>query len=206
MTRGRSFLAKLRCLRSDGRGVAAIEFALVAPVLILFMMGIGDLLYGIYVKSIVVGAVQQAGRDNTLQANAEADKTGPIDDNVMNMVRNVAPAATYTSTRLNYSNFSDVSKPEPLSPDNGVKGAWDANGDCFTDMNNNGIFDSDGGREGSGGANDVTKYTIVVTYPRVFPIAKFLGWSNTASITAETVMKNQPYSGQGSPPTPRICR
>lgn len=204
--RGLSIPRGLRCLRRDRRGIAATEFALIAPVLITFMMGVGDLLYGMYINSIVLGAVQQAGRDNTLQSNAGADKTAPIDNRIMAMVRYVAPAATFTSSRVNYSSFSDVSKPEPLSPDKGVKGAWDAVGDCFIDLNNNGTFDQDGGRDGVGGANDVAKYTITVTYPRVFPIAGFLGWGNNGTTTAQTVLKNQPYAAQGSPPTPRICK
>lgn len=198
-------LGKLIGLRSNRRGAAAIEFAMVAPVLVVFMMGIGDLLYGIYVRSIVLGAVQKAGRDATLQSNASTTATDAIDADVMTMVKRVAPKATYVSTRENYTTFSNVDKPEPFTDKaGGTAGKYDP-GECFSDTNGNGIWSADGSRVGVGGANDVAQYTITVTYPRVFPVANLLGWGTTGAVTAQTVMKNQPYAAQASSTAATIC-
>jgi Flp pilus assembly protein TadG len=100
-------------LRLQERGAAAIEFALITPVLILFMMVIGDLLHGFYVKSIIMGAVQKVGRDGTIQNNASATAADALDAKVMNMINHVAPNATFVSSRENYASFSNVDKPEP---------------------------------------------------------------------------------------------
>lgn len=202
MIRRRLFLDVIR----DRSGAAAMEFGLVAPVMALFMMGIGDLLYGTYAQSILIGAVQKAGRDATLQQNTTSTATTNIDSAVMTMVRSVAPAATYVSTRENYTTFSLVDKPEPFvdSATTGTVGVRDP-GECFTDMNGNGTWDADGGRIGVGGASDVAQYSISVTYPRVFPVAKLLGWGASATITAQTLLKNQPYAAQSTSTPATIC-
>ena len=192
-------------LWSNCRGATIMEFAFVAPVMVLLMMGSGDLLYGFYLKSIVVGAVQQAGRDGTLQANASSQASTDLDNKVMGIVRNLAPQATFVSTRENYSTFSTVDKPEPhTDKPGGTPGVRDAN-ECFSDTNGNGQWDADGGRVGVGGANDVSQYTITVSYPRLFPIATIMGWSPTASIVAQTLLKNQPYAAQAAAAAVTIC-
>ncbi len=196
----------LHALRGDTKGVTAIEFGIVAPVMALFMMGVGELLYGSYTNSILTGAVQKAGRDATLQQNTTSTATAGIDGQVMSLVRQVAPAATYVSTRENYTTFSNVDKPEPFidSTKTGTIGVRDP-GECFTDVNGNGLWDADMARSGVGGASDVAQYTITVDYPRIFPVAKLLGWGSTASLRAQTVLKNQPYAAQSSPSPATVC-
>ena len=46
-------------LRSDKRGATAIEFGVVAPVLILTLLGLSDLGYRVYAQSILDGAMQK---------------------------------------------------------------------------------------------------------------------------------------------------
>lgn len=205
MTPARSLRTRLCGLRSNREGAAVMEFGIVAPVMVLLMLGAGDLLYGFYTRSILIGAVQAAGRNGTLQANASTTATTALDNNVMAMVRRVAPAATFVSSRQNYTTFSDVDKPEPFTDKpGGTAGVRDAN-ECYTDMNGNLQWDSDGGRTGVGGANDVAQYTITITYPRLFPLAKFIGLSENQSITARTLLKNQPYASQSGATPPVIC-
>ena len=63
-------LASLFGIRRDRRGVTVVEFALVAPVMLLMIMGLGELAYEGYVESVLTGAVQKAGRDSTIQGAA----------------------------------------------------------------------------------------------------------------------------------------
>lgn len=202
MTRANGLLAAVR----DSSGAAAVEFAIVAPVMVVFMMGIGDLLYGTYAHSILLGAVQKAGRDATLQQNTSSTATTGIDNQVMTSVRRVAPAATFISSRENYTTFALVDKPEPFTdnPTTGTVGVRDP-GECFSDTNGNGTWDADGARAGVGGASDVAQYKITITYPRIFPVAKLLGWGSMVSITAQTLLKNQPYAAQASSAPQTIC-
>ena len=47
-----------------------------------------------------------------------------------------------------------------------------------------------------GGARDAVLYTVTVSYPRAFPVMKLLGFSNTVTARARTVLRNQPYGAQ----------
>ncbi|MEO5493383.1 MAG: TadE/TadG family type IV pilus assembly protein [Sphingomonas sp.] len=193
-------MARLRSLRRDTRGATIVEFALVSPVMILMMMGLGDLGYQVYAQSILNGAMQKAARDSSIQGGANA--TAIIDNKVSAMVRNIAQNATIAFTRKNYDSFS-VIKPEPFvdTNGNGVRNA----GECYTDINANNQWDSDPGENGQGGANDVTVYTATVTYPHLFPVTGLLGWPSTQTIVASTLLKNQPYASQTTVTPATVC-
>lgn len=181
-------------LRRDTRGAALVEFAIVAPVMVLLIMGLGDLAYQIYAQSILNGAVQKAARDSSIQGGA--NKTAAIDAKVTAMVQNVAANATFVFNRTSYPSFSSIVKPEPFE-DTDKDGKYDV-GECYTDLNSNKKWDAapDPGSLGQGGGNDVTMYTVTVTYPHLFPVTGLLGWPSTQTITASTLLKNQPFASQ----------
>lgn len=187
-------------LGADRRGVTLVEFAFVAPVLLMLIMGLGDLAYQAYVQSVLTGAIQKAGRDSGLETS---DPTA-IDDAVEAAVLQVAHKATFVPapTRESFSQFSDIG-PEPFTDSNG-NGVHDAT-ECFTDVNGNGTWDADPGSTGQGGASDVTVYTVSVKYPRLFPVATWIGWGKTVSLSAKTILKNQPYKAQTVTVAKTIC-
>jgi hypothetical protein len=95
-----------------------------------------------------------------------------------------------------YYDFAGVAMPEKITSDTAPTGQYN-NGDCFEDANGNGTYDTDRGRSGSmGGSDDIVRYRVTLTYPRFIPIHRFLGWSGSESITADTVLRNQPYAGR----------
>lgn len=184
----------------DERGSVATEFAIVAPVMLLLMMGLGELSFQGYVQSVLTGAVEKAARDSTIQGNdAKADE---IDDKVKEMVRRVVPAAKFDpSERTNFDSYAAIAG-EPFTDakwPNNSSGVYDGicnHGESYTDVNNNGSYDLKLGATGQGGANDVTKYQMTMKYDRLFPIAGWIGWSNTVTLSAATILKNQPYATQ----------
>lgn len=198
-------------LRRDRRGATLVEFALVAPVMLLLMMGLGDLLYQEYAQSILTGAVQKAARDSGIEGGAA--NTATIDGTVIGLIGAVIknPAnncaanptsAAWCSVRKSYDSFSAVA-PEPFVDTNG-NGVRDA-GECFTDENGNGAWDQDPGLNGQGGASAVTLYKMTITYPRIFPVAKMFGWPSTNTISATSLLKNQPYATQTTYTNVTIC-
>ena len=190
-----------RSLHRDETGVTAIEFAFIAPVMCLLLMGLCDLTYQGYVQAILTGAIQKAGRDSTIQGSTS--RTTQLDNAVMTQVRHVARQATFTSSRKNYAQFSQI-KPEVFRDLNN-NNQYDQAFDCFTDVNGNKVWDSDPGLQGQGGANDVVLYTVTVTYPRLFPMYGLIGWSTNQTIAASTVLKNQPYADQNAFVPEEIC-
>ncbi|MES3152051.1 TadE/TadG family type IV pilus assembly protein [Sphingomonas faeni] len=198
-------------LAKDRRGATLIEFALVCPVMLLIMMGLGDLLYQAYAQSILNGAIQKAARDSTIEGGAS--NAAAIDGQVItlmtplmkNLANNCAasgPTGTWCSTRKSYDTFSEVA-PEPFT-DTNSNGVRDP-GECYTDVNGNGAWDADPGLNGQGGASAVTLYTMTITYPRLFPVAGLMKLSPTQTITATTLLKNQPYAGQTVSANATIC-
>lgn len=178
-------------LGRDRRGSPAVEFALIFPVAITLMLGLGDLAFQGYLQSVLTGAVQKAGRDSTIQGNAT--QTDAIDQKVINAVKSISPAATFVASRQNYDNYGAIG-PEPYT-DTNHNGVRDP-GECYSDVNGNGSWDADPGSSGEGGASDVTLYKMTVVYPRLFPFAWLIGWSNSVTVSATTILKNQPYQTQ----------
>lgn len=190
----------LRRLVDKRDGATIIEFAMIAPVMILLIMGLGELLYTVYAKSIVDGAVQAAGRGSAIQGGG--DRAAEIDAAVLRQVRTMAPSATLTSSRRSYFNFAST-KPERFT-DSNSNGRRDP-GECFDDINNNNRWDADPGAANQGGASDVTRYRAVVTYRRPFPMMGLMGWSPTNTITSETLLKNQPFATQANQVVRSVC-
>ena len=188
-----------RCLAADDRGSPAAEFAIVLPVMLILMMGLIDLAVQGYVEAVLTGAVQKAGRDSTIQGNAT--QTATIDANVKAAVKAVAANATFTSTRTNFDTYGTIAG-EPFvdskypATSSGVYDGICNHGESYTDLNGNSRYDLDTSATGQGGANDVTRYTMTVTYNRLFPIASMIGWGRTVTLTATTLLKNQPYATQ----------
>lgn len=188
-----SGIPALARLRPDRRGVTVIEFALLAPALLVAVMGVLDLGYTMYTTTMLQGAVQQTARNSTLEGAASS--IAGLDSAVTKAVRAVAPHATLGFDRKAYADFADAGRPEDFTDIDG-DGKCDG-GEPFEDANGNGRWDIDRGSAGAGGARDAVLYTVTVTYPRLFPVAGLIpGQTRTFTLTAQTVLRNQPYAAQ----------
>ena len=189
---------RLFLLRSDRRGISTVEFALLFPVLALMLMGFFDIAHQAYVRAVLQGAMQQAGRNSTLETGASSSAS--IDTYVQTQVKKVVASASFdpAPTRASYSDFKDVGNPEKFVDKSPFNNKYD-NGECFEDVNGNGKWDSDRGKTGQGGADDAVLYTVSVKYKRLFPMAKMFGWSSDLTVKASTVLRNQPYGEQATP-------
>jgi Flp pilus assembly protein TadG len=185
-------------LRADESGATIIEFGIVAPVMLLMLMGFFDLAHTSYARSVLQGAMQMAARNSTLESGTATASQASIDSYVQNQVKTVVgSSAVFTATRKSYTDFSSVSSAERYIDANG-NGKYDV-GECFEDVNGNGSWDADMGKSGQGGADDAVLYTMSVSYNRLFPMATMLGWSAKQTISASTVLRNQPYGSQATP-------
>lgn len=188
-------------LRGDSRGAALVEFAMIAPVLLLLMLGMFDMGYNYYMQSQLQGAVQKAARDSTTQkANAGS---AWIDARVTEAVQDIVPNATLTFSRRAYSTFSDVHRPEDFT-DIDENGACN-DGEPYEDANDNGSWDADRGADGGGGARDAVLYVTTVSYPRAFGMPGIGGLSPNVTTQAVTVLRNQPWDAQNVSATIGNC-
>lgn len=193
-------IRRISSLVRSTEGSTMVEFAVVAPVLLLMIVGFFDLSRSSYVRSTLQGAIQKAGRDGTLQS----PNLSSLNAKVEAQVRPIAGAnATFSSTWKSYASFGKVGAREALTDTNG-NNQRDA-GECFTDENGNGSWDADLGLTGSGGASDVVLYTVSVSYARLLPLDKMLGWSANQTVSASTVLRNQPWQSQSTTAAALIC-
>lgn len=193
-------MKRLRSVWRDSRGSTVVEFAVVAPVMLLMMFGLMELTFQAYVQSTLDGAVNAAARSGTTENNA-ADQAA-LDAKVTSQVQTVVRNAQLTFARKNYETVSDIGKPELFTDSNG-NSRRDA-GECFIDYNRNARWDADRGRDGQGGADDFIEYKAVADYKRLFPMAMF-GLPDRTTLTSLSVLRNQPYSGQGSASKQEVC-
>ena len=133
--------ALLRRLPRDRRGVAAIEFAIVAPVTIILMMSLSELTYQGYLQAALTGAVQKAARDSTIEGNGTDASAATIDGAVKTAIAKVvSPVVWDTTSRQNVAHFADIG-PEYYW-DTNKNGKYDPT-ECFVDTNGNSAWDAD---------------------------------------------------------------
>lgn len=180
----------------DRRGVALVEFALVAPVLMLFLVGAFDIAHTLYMQAVLRGIVQKTGRDSALEDAGSAARQAQIDAVVAGQVHALYNTAAVTFTRRSFTTYAQAAAkvPETYKDTNGNL-TCDA-GEPYVDSNNNSSWDPDGGTGGQGGAKDRVIYTVTATYPALLPLFKFAGSSSTRTVAATTILQNQPFSDQ----------
>ncbi len=195
--RGRRRMSILSRIGGDRRGATVVEFALISLPAIAMMCGLFDLGYRQYVATQVQDSLDRAARRVTVGTGTTAVQlTALVQDSVSAISRDARVVVAPTS----YGKFQQIAKAEPIVTDKPPLGTYNA-GDCFIDINGNGIWDADAARAGTGGSDDVVLYTATVTYPEIMPMRKLMGWSPLTTLTATTMLKNQPYASQAEPAT-----
>ena len=179
---------------ADTRGLTIIEFAIIAPTLLVLMMGTFDLGFRAYATSVLQGEVQKAARDATLETGSTAGTA--LNSRVQTQVSRVIANGTWAFNRKSYSSFTRAGQAENFT-DSNSNGVRDA-GECYQDENGNSNWDADVGLNGQGTSDDIVVYTASVSFPRLFPMYGLLGWSPNQTISASTTLRNQPYGTQAT--------
>ena len=187
-------------LARDESGATIVEFALIAPTLLLMLIGMFDISYNIYSTTLLQGSVQKAARSSTLEGASDQ----AIDARVRSVVRDLVPDAKIAFARRSYAQYSDVGRAEDFEDIDGNGRCND--GEAFEDANGNAYWDDERGADGMGGARDAVLYTVDVEYPRASPLAAMVGISPVHRTRATTILRNQPFDGgQATQPITRYC-
>ncbi|WP_033919882.1 TadE/TadG family type IV pilus assembly protein [Sphingomonas sp. 37zxx] len=193
---------------SDRRGSTIVEFAIIAPVLCLILLGSFEVAHTLYMRGALQGVLQKIARDSSLESGTEAERMEALDAQVTQSALGLANHAEVDITRRFYRTFSEAAAAHAEDWDDTNGNGRCDNGEPYEDANHNNVWDADGGSEGQGGAKDAVVMTVKVSYPSMFPLRKLLGKAAAdTSVTAATVLRNQPYGDQGSfaQPVSRNC-
>jgi Flp pilus assembly protein TadG len=142
----RRFVRFLSALRRDSSGVSAIEFAIAAPFLFIFVLGTVELAVDMMIDATVQVAAQSASRVGLTTTNpasgTRAAQAQQIVKNIMSGWTGM-PRTTLTITELGYSTYNDVGSGSSTA--------------------------------GLGSLGDVVSYNITLTTPGISGIPKMVG-------------------------------
>ncbi len=176
------------------RGSPGVEFAFIAPPLIMILIGIVEVALVTAGHVLLEGSVRQASRYGI---------TGyvPAGTTRIDYLRSIVGANTAGLINVNnmtityqiYSSFANVHQPEPYVDQNS-NGHHD-NGEPFTDINGNATWDADMGIAGLGGPGDIVAYTLTYDWPIITALLRpLLGDNNgLVRLTSKIVVRNEPF-------------
>jgi hypothetical protein len=181
---------RARSLPGDESGVTVVEFALVAPVFLLMLLGIFNLGHLAYAQAVLNGSVQNAARSSALEtANTEA-----ADDAIRGALGPILQGETFSFSRRSYFDFVDIGRPESWNDAND-NGTCD-NNEAYTDENRSGEWEADVAANNNGGAGDVVLYTVTVSFDAFIAVPFAPESWQRANLSATAVRKNQPFASQ----------
>ncbi len=172
-------------------GVSVIQFAFIAPVFILMLLG--GLQVGIVL--IVSNALEAAAREASRIAivSGGAGQAAIIKTEISNIARDrsggiIDPTKVIVNVKA-YGNIENLARPEPFEDAN-ANGTYDI-GEVYSDINGNGVWDADQGVTGSFGlGGQAVIYEIQYVWDTLIPI---LGNSRYVTITARTIVVNEEF-------------
>jgi len=175
----------------DRRGVSAVEFAIMAPVLILTIVGIMEVSLVLGVSSLLEGGLRDAARFGiTGYVPAGTTREEHIKSIVGNATIGLVDMDEATIDTLVYPSFGDIGQPEPWDDQNS-NGVYDL-GEPF---NENGQWDPDMGAAGLGGPGEIVLYKIKYDLALMTPLLGGImgGSDGKISLRASIAVRNEPY-------------
>lgn len=181
-------------LAADTQAIAAVEFAMIAPVMILMICGFMEYAHVASARTILEAATMRAARSvaaSDCPSRREAIMRAII-ENAMTSVPSADGRDVEITTKSYGNNFQDVGEPEPFNDANG-NSKWDI-GESYTDINGNAQHDNDMGSAGSiGAAGQVVSYRARFQVASLFTFISYrFNGSDRYVIEASTVIRNEP--------------
>lgn len=197
-------MSMIRNILRDVRGVAAIEFAILAPVMIMMITCTIEAAHLLTVRISLEGAVAEAAREASVKLDLSEDER----DEAMRqyiLQRMVAfplhEDRTVEIATTVYRTFGST-HPEGYTDANG-NGHYDppsgsVPGETFNDRNGNGVRDLAVPVEGKmGGPGDVVSYTARFPAALYFRFLDDVFGSDGFPLSASTVVRNEPVRRNG---------
>lgn len=183
----------LRRLWRAEDGVSAIEFAIIAPVLLLLMFGIVEFATIMLLANIMENATSISSRlGKTGYVVSGKSREDTIRDSVIARAGGLIDPSQLAITSKYYEQFDEIGDAEPWNDanHNGIAEAGE-----YNDINGNGQWDADMGLAGYGNAEDIVVYTIRYPWRVMTPIMRELiaDGNGDFPVTAHAVVKNEPY-------------
>ena len=177
---------KLSC---DQRGMTAVEFAIVGPVMLLLIMGAIEMGFMMYQRSHIDGVLRAAARMAVTGDTKTNGEDGALIDAYVKKAVPLVKGGTVDITKQSYDAFTQVRKPEKKYTDTSDPPY------CFDDVNGNQKWDADPSRSGLGGADDIINYKVTLTYDALFPLVTNVVTKNKkVTLVSQITLRNEPFA------------
>lgn len=192
-------IALLRRFLRCRKGVSALEFALVAPIMLLAITGIIDLMLVMFVTALMEGGLRDASRlGRTGFAPAGTTREQAILDKIAKATIGLVDINKATVTTLEYQDFGSIGQPEVYTDVDGDS-QYDA-GEPWVDKNGNGTWDADQGLAGIGSSSTIVLYKVRYNWRLLTPLLPtFLPNGYNFPIEVSVAVRNEPWN---APPPP----
>ena len=180
----------MRALPGCERGATAVEFALILPVLLLFIVGSIESAIVLFIGSSIEAAVMEASRYGTTGTATSVSRADRVLEIVSQRTYGLLDMDRVQMDTLVYASFADIGKPEPFDDSNGNT-AYDP-GEPYVDVNGNAQWDPDMGEAGLGGPSDVVVYRLRYAWGIVTPIMRQILGESVTHVSSIAV-RNEPF-------------
>lgn len=185
---------KLFRLRNCHRGIALVEFAIIAPVLLLILIGFIELALIFFTQSIIEGATGMGSRigKTGYAGQGGSSREEYIKSEIRRLSHGYLKMENMKIEILSYNSFDDIGKPEPCTNDKDFP-------PCplgFIDVNGDGKWSSDQGiSDNAGGRRSVVVYRVTYPWDVMTPIMRSIigNEKGQLNITAVATVRNERF-------------
>ena len=182
------------CLRRfAGRsGVALLEFAILAPILLALVVGTMEFAMVLFVSVLLEGGVRDAARFGmTAQTVAGSTREEHIADIVRDRTYGLLAIGADDVEVMVYPDFDQIIEDEVYTDSDG-SGDYTP-GEDFVDANGNGTWDAGNGTTGAGNPGEVVVYRVNAEWSTMTPfIGGMLPNDGLFSLSASIAVRNEP--------------
>lgn len=171
-------------------GSPAVEFAIILPLLLLFILGSIEMAINLFIGSSIESAVMEASRYGITGTEAGVSRADKVREIVGERTYGLLDMDEVSIETLVYDSFADVGQPEPFT-DQDANGVY-APGEPFTDVNGNGEWDEDMGEAGLGGPSDVVVYRLTYAWGVLMPLMRGIMGESVTHVSSIAV-RNEPF-------------
>jgi len=176
----------------NGDGVSVIEFAIIAPVLFLFLIGFIEFAMIAFTNSVLEGATSIGSRIGRTGYNGGMAREDYIRNEIQRLSGGYLDISRLEINILAYDTFDHVGDEEDYVDANG-NGMRDP-GESYTDTNGNGQWDADRGIAGPGDRNAVVLYKVSYPWEIFTPVmSSIIGDQGIINLTAIATVRNERF-------------
>ncbi len=194
----RRLIRFLKRLRDREDGSPAAEFAFVAPIMILLVVGTIEFGMIMFVTILMESGLRDAARYGITGSEfGKMSRMERIVEIINDRTLGLVDISEADIQILVYPDFGQIGQGEDFVDGNG-NGTYDV-GETFTDANGNGTWDSDIGQSGPGASGQVVLYRIEYAWNLLTPLAApLIGENGKFTLSASIAVRNEPYNNGGA--------